>query len=83
MPFHIERIHFDRRGEYSTQGAFIHAATLTIGKRVTIRSKTDPQRETSISLFQTALIPAAFGDYEILNQSEGRCSVVLWRWKEG
>ena len=83
MPFEIERIHFTRRGEYSTEGRFIHAATLTVGKRVRIRSLADPELSSEIDFFQTALIPAGFGAYEILNLHEGLCTITLWRLKKG
>ena len=83
MPFEIERLYFERRAEYTTQGKFLQAATLTIGTRVKIRSLTDPTRETEIEKFQCALIPAEFGDYEIVNQGEGVAQVVMWRLKQG
>ncbi len=85
MPFQIERIHFRNRGEYTTGGRFIHAVTLTVGENVTIRSISDPEKETNIDFFQTSLIPAGFGDYEIVNSNKngGVCTVTLWRWKVG
>ena len=82
MPFQIERIHFDQHAEYSTQGKFLHAVTLAIGQRVTIRSKVDPTLICELDHFQTALIPAGFGRYDVYNQSQGRCQLVLWRWKD-
>jgi len=83
MPFEIERIHFDKRAEYSTEGKFFHAVTLAIGQRVAIRSKADRSRVCEIDHFQAALIPAGFGDYEVVNLHEGHCQLVLWRWKTG
>ncbi|MEI7833179.1 MAG: hypothetical protein WCJ56_08285, partial [bacterium] len=61
MPFEVERFHFDNRAEYDTQGKFIHIVTLTIGEQVIIRSKSNPDYQADILLFQSALIPACFG----------------------
>lgn len=81
MPFEIERIHFDERGEYQTNNQSIHAITLSVGKRILIRSKEHPTYCTEIDKFQTALVPAAMNKYELVNLSEGACTVVLWRLK--
>jgi hypothetical protein len=81
MPFHIERIHFQKRAEYSTNGKILHIPTLTMGKQVTIRSKMTGA-EASIDLWQSCILAASFGDYEILNEGEGECEVVILRWKE-
>ena len=82
-PFTVERIFFDEIGEYTTNGKFLHAMTLTQGKRVTVRSKSNPSLSTSIDLFQAALVPACFGDYELVNEHEGRSIVTLMRWRKG
>jgi mannose-6-phosphate isomerase class I len=81
MPFHIERLHFEKRAEYSTNGKILHIATLTRGKKVTIRSKTTGG-EAEIVQWQSCILPASFGDYEVINQGEGECEVVILRWKE-
>lgn len=83
MPFEIERLHFDTRAEYDTQGRFAHIVTLTIGDRIIIRSKQDPRRQTEILKFQSAVIPAGFGEYELLHETNGACTAVLLRWKKG
>lgn len=83
MPFHIERITFNERAEYSTEGKYLHAITLEIGKNITIRSKKDPSLETTIDYLQAANIPADFGDYELINNHEGQCRVMLIRMKKG
>ena len=83
MPFEIERIHFYKRGEYSTQGKFCHITTLTVGENVVIRSKSNPDYQTDINLFQSAVIPACFGDYEVINTRGGFCTFTLMRWKKG
>ncbi len=83
MPFEIERIHFNERGEYTTGGKYLQALTLTVGKQVTIRSKSDPSKQTVIDRLQCALVPAGFGDYEIISSTPGPNTVVLWRLKQG
>lgn len=82
MPFEIERIHFTKRAEYTTQGNFLHAMTLTNGKMVTIRSIARPEREIVINRLQCALIPAGFGDYEVIGADDTSYTVVLWRLKK-
>lgn len=83
MPFHIERITFNELAEYSTEGKYLHAITLEIGKNITIRSKKDPSLQTTIDYLQAANIPADFGDYELINNHEGQCRVMLIRMKKG
>jgi hypothetical protein len=83
MPFEIERIHFYKRGEYSTENRFCHIPTLTIGENVIIRSKSNPEYQTNINLFQAAVIPASFGDYEVISTKGGFCTLTLIRWKKG
>jgi len=83
MPFHIERLHFNERAENETEGKFMHIVTLTVGERVKIRSKNNPELETEIELFQSAVIPACFGEYEYINMSKGLCTIVQIRWKKG
>ena len=83
MPYHVERIHFEKCGEYSTEGKFMHMLTLTVSTKVTVRSKTNPAFFAECDKFQTLVIPASFGDYEILNEEGGRATCVIQRWKEG
>ncbi len=83
MPFHIERTHFNDVAQHDTEGKFCHVVTLTVGSRVKIRSKKNPDIETEIDLFQSAVIPACFGEYEYVNMDKGRCTVVQLRWKKG
>ena len=82
MPFEIERTHFTKRAEGTTAGKFLHAATLTVVSSVIIRSKAHPERCCRIERLQCALIPAGFGDYEIINEDEGASTVVFWRLKD-
>ncbi|GHV00398.1 hypothetical protein FACS1894211_07600 [Clostridia bacterium] len=83
MPFEIERFHFSNAAQNDTEGRFLHILTLTVGKRVAVVSKADPSRRAEIDLFQSAVIPASFGEYEIQNADGGRCTVVQLRWKKG
>lgn len=83
MPYHVERIHFEKCGEYSTEGKFMHMLTLTVGSKVTVRSKENSKFAAVCDKFQTLVIPASFGDYEILNEEGGRVTCVIQRWKEG
>jgi len=83
MPFEIERFHFARRADNDTLGRFMHIVTLTVGSRVTIRSKSNPGFRNEIGKFQSALVPACFGEYEFINEDGGDCTVVQLRWKKG
>ena len=85
MPFEIERFHFSTRADSDTDGRFMHILTLTVGERVIVRSKLDPKRCTDIELFQSVVIPAGFGPYEIINcfTGGGQNTVVQLRWKKG
>ena len=83
MPYHVERIHFEKCGEYSTEGKFMHMFTLTVGSKVTVRSKADANLYAECDKFQTLVIPASFGDYEIINEEGGRVTCVIQRWKKG
>jgi len=82
MPFEIDRIHFMKRAESSAEGKYLQAATLTVGTSVIIRSKADPSRCCRIERLQCALIPAGFGDYEIINEDYGASTVVFWQLKD-
>jgi len=83
MPFEIERFHFTQRADNDTEGKFLHILTLTVGNNVTIRSKANPAFHNTIRQFQSALIPACFGEYELVNEDRSACTVVQLRWKRG
>lgn len=83
MPFEIERLQFTHRADNDTQARFFHLVTLTVGAEVTIRSKSNPELCNTIRKFQCALVPACFGEYELINEKQGACSVVQMRWKQG
>ena len=83
MPYHVERIHFEKTGEYSTEGKFMHMLTPMVGGAVTVKSKANPEYRATCDRFSTLVVPASFGDYEIINENGGRETVVIQRWKEG
>lgn len=83
MPYHVERIHFEKKGEYSTEGKFMHMLTLTVGSKVKVVSKANSEYQTELHKFHTVVIPAFFGDYEVINEEGGRVTAVIQRWKEG
>ncbi len=83
MPYHVERIHFEKVGEFSTEGKFMNMLTLTVGSKVTVRSKSNPEYFAVCDKFQTLVVPASFGDYEIINEEGGRATCVIQRWKQG
>jgi len=83
MPFEIERFHFYDRAENDTEGKFMNILTLTVGKRVKVVSKSNPAYKTEIELFQSCVVPACFGEYEIVNLDGGFSTVVQIRWKKG
>ena len=61
----------------------MHMFTLTVGSKVTVRSKADANLYAECDKFQTLVIPASFGDYEIINEEGGRVTCVIQRWKKG
>jgi hypothetical protein len=83
MPFEIERFHFTHRADNDTEGKFLHIVTLTVGNQVTIRSKANPAFHNTIRKFQSAIVPACFGEYEFVNEDGSACTVVQLRWKKG
>ena len=83
MPFEIERFQFSDHADNDTEGKFLHILTLTVGKRARIVSKTNPDRYTEIDLFQSCVVPASFGEYEIQSLGNGFSTVVQLRWKKG
>ncbi|MDD5599245.1 MAG: hypothetical protein PHV82_14965, partial [Victivallaceae bacterium] len=83
MPFEIERFHFDKRADNDTEGKFLHILTLTVGEKVALRSKTNSSLRVEIVKFQSVLVPACFGEYEIVNAKQGACTIVQIRWKQG
>ncbi len=83
MPYHVERIHFEKLGEYSTEGKFMHMLTLTVGSKIKVVSKENEDFYAYCDKFQALVIPASFGDYKLLNEEGGRATAVIQRWKQG
>jgi len=44
--------------------------------------KKNPDIQSPILRWQSVIIPACFGDYEVIQQVEGECEAVIQRWKE-
>jgi len=74
---------YHQRADADTEGKFMHIVTLTAGNEVTIRSKSDPVLRNTLRRWQSALVPACFGEYEFANAAGGACTVVQLRWKKG
>ena len=83
MPYDVERIHFEKRGVLNTEGKFMHMLTPTVATRVTVRSLTNPELKADCDKFSTLVIPACFGEYEIINECGGRVTCVVQHWKKG
>jgi hypothetical protein len=83
MPFEIERLHFSKRADNDTEGKFLHVVALTVGNKVLIRSKANPAFCNTLLKYQSAIVPACFGEYEFVNEDGGACTVVQMRWKHG
>jgi hypothetical protein len=81
MPFEIERFVFSKPMRHTTDGRFLQIPTLTVGKKVVIRSLSDPSLETTLDFLQACLVPAGFGDYEFINPDGTECTVVMIRLK--
>ncbi|MBE7025501.1 MAG: hypothetical protein E7408_05545 [Ruminococcaceae bacterium] len=80
MPFMVERLHFYNRAEGTTDGK-PQILTLTVGTWVEVVSKKNPAFKTTINRFQSAILPASFGDFEIKNADGGNSTVVVFSWK--
>ncbi|MHC1691779.1 MAG: class I mannose-6-phosphate isomerase [Sphaerochaetaceae bacterium] len=67
---------FHKKAEGDTQGRF-HVLALVDGERVTVRSKSDPERCYHMGYLDIVVIPASIGAYEIVN--EGNQPVVMYK----
>lgn len=83
MPFEVERLHFNKKAEYSTYDKFLQIVTLTVGNKVMIRSKSDDTKVAYIDRLQSIAVPAGFGDYEIICEDGSFCTCVVFRMKKG
>ncbi len=82
MPFEIERFVFTKPMKHSTGGRFLQIPTLTVGKQVILRSLSDPSREVQLDFLQACLVPAGFGDYELISPDGSQVTVVMIRLKD-
>ena len=83
MPYDVERIHFEKRGVLNTEGKFMHMLTPTVATKVTVRSIANPELKAECDKFSTLVVPACFGEYEIINECGGRVTCVVQHWKKG
>jgi hypothetical protein len=83
MPYHIERLNFERKIDTDTEGRFFHFLCLTRGDRAMVRSLRHPEREIELEYIQCTVIPAGFGRYECVNLGKTPCTITRQRWKRG
>jgi len=83
MPYHIERLNFDKKIETDTCGRFFHFLCLTKGEKTLIRSQKYPERQIELEYIQTTVVPACFGEYECINLGEKPCTITRQLWKRG
>ena len=83
MPYHIERLHFEKKIATTTHGRFVQFVCLTKGDRALIRYRQYPEKQIELEYMQCAIIPACFEDYECVNLGKSPCTVMRQRWKKG
>ena len=83
MPYHIERLNFDKKIETETRGKFFHFLCLTKGEKALIRSRKYPERQIELTYIQTTVVPACFGKYECINLGKKPCTITRQLWKRG
>jgi len=71
----IHRLEFLKNISDNTNGKF-HILTLVDGESVLISSKSNPNRKLEIHFSETALVPACFGEYLLINMGISPCKVV-------
>ena len=71
----IHRLEFLKNISDNTNGKF-HILTLVDGERILISSKSNPSRKLEIRFSETALVPACFGEYLLINMGISPCKVV-------
>lgn len=64
--FSLRNLRFINRMEENTNGSF-HVLTLVDGEQVLIRSKAHPEYSFIQNYLDIVVVPAAFGEYEIIN----------------
>ena len=68
--FSLRNLKFENRMEDSTNGDF-HVLALVDGESITVRSKKDPSLSFDMKYLDMVVIPAALGDYELINNKPG------------
>ena len=71
----IHRLEFLRSISDNTNGKF-HILTLVDGEQIIISSKSNPDRRLEVRFSETALVPACFGEYLLINMGISPCKVV-------
>ena len=61
----------------------MYIVNLTVGTKIRIVSKEDPDLFCDIDLFQSVVIPANLGKYEVQDDNREFSTLVLLRWKKG
>lgn len=73
--FSLRNIRLHSSAPQDTKGDF-HVLALVDGEQVKIRSKKDPSRCFVQNYLEIVVIPADFGEYEILNMKQGTTAVI-------
>lgn len=68
--FSLRNLRFINKARQNTNGKF-HVLTLVDGEQVMIRSLSDPSRYFIQNYLDIIIVPADFGEYEIINQKKG------------
>ncbi len=64
--------------EYITENKYMHLITLVKGSSAVIRSLANPERQAEIVRYHAAIVPADFGEYEVLSEDGGCDSVTIF-----
>lgn len=68
--FSLRNLKFVDRMEDDTDGDF-HVLALVDGESITVRSKKDPSLSFDMNYLDMVVVPAAMGDYELINNKPG------------
>ena len=73
--FSLRRFTFDRSVSDTTGGEKFHVLVLVRGEEVLICAKDDPSRGYHARFMDMVVVPASFGEYEIVNLGKTTCQV--------
>ena len=73
--FSLRNVRLKTSAPQDTKGSF-HVLALVDGEQVMIRSRKNPARYFVQNYLEIVVVPADFGEYEIINQKEGTTAVV-------